>query len=74
MYIGHPYFGEISSQVFCTFFNGVVVLLLGTMFLFDNSVVLRFLSKIQMRTSLVVQLRLCAAEARGAGVDPWLGS
>ena len=29
VYIGHPYFGEISSQVLCTFFNGVVVLLLG---------------------------------------------
>ena len=29
MYSGHPYFGEISSQVLCTFFNGVVVLLLG---------------------------------------------
>ena len=68
MYIGHPYFGEISSQVLCTFFNGVVVLLLGNMFLFDNGLVLRFLSKIQMRTSLVAQwLRLCAAKARDAG-------
>ena len=45
VFIGHLYvfFGEISSQVLCTFFNGVVVLLLGNIFFFlYNSLVLRF--------------------------------